>query len=195
MTRSEEKKVLRRTMAALEQGLSPAYKERSADKIARHLTALPEFQEADTVFCYYGRTNEINTRPILEAALAAGKRLCLPRCLGHGVMVPLQVLDLDQLEERSLGLLEPPADAPVVATDAIDFALIPCVTCNRSGHRLGWGGGYYDRFLSSYRGAAVLLCREKLLRDEIPLEPHDYPIPWVLTEKGLYEDGTPARLG
>ena len=66
---------------------------------------------------------------------------------------------------------------------------------NHLGQRLGQGGGYYDRFLSNYRGGTVLLCREKLIREEIPLEPHDYPIPWVLTEVGLYEDGTPARLG
>ena len=57
------------------------------------------------------------------------------------------------------------------------------------GQRLGHGGGYYDRFLSQYRGGTVLLCREQLIRQEIPVEPHDYPVPWVLTERGLYEDG------
>ena len=55
--------------------------------------------------------------------------------------------------------------------------------------------GYYDRFLAHYRGGTVLLCREKLIREEIPLEPRDMPVPWVLTERGLYEDGIPARLG
>ena len=78
---------------------------------------------------------------------------------------------------------------------AIDFAVLPCVTCNYLGQRLGHGGGYYDRFLSQYRGGTVLLCRELLIRQEIPVEPHDYPVPWVLTERGLYEDGIPAPLG
>ena len=84
---------------------------------------------------------------------------------------------------------------PLLNMDEVDFAVLPCVACNHLGQRLGRGGGYYDRFLSGYRGGTVLLCREKLIREEIPLEPHDYPIPWVLTETGLYEDGTPARLG
>ena len=56
---------------------------------------------------------------------------------------------------------------------------------------MGRGGGYYDRFLSQYRSSAVLLCRERLIREEIPVEPHDCPVPWVLTEQGLYEDGVP----
>ncbi len=71
--------------------------------------------------------------------------------------------------------------------------MIPCVTCSREGRRLGRGGGYYDRFLAHYRGAAVLVCRERLLRQEIPFDLHDYPVPWVITEAGLFEDGTPAR--
>ena len=92
-------------------------------------------------------------------------------------------------------LLEPKEDCAIVDVDNVDFAILPCLTCNHAGQRLGKGGGYYDRFLSHYRSGTVLLCREKLIREEIPVEPHDYPVPWVLTEVGMYEDGTPARLG
>lgn len=194
MTRMEEKQQLRRTMRALEAGLSARYKEESSRAIAGHLLAMPEYQEAGTVFCFVGTDREIDTRPILEDALAAGKRLCVPLCTGKGIMELRQVTDLRQLVPGAYGISEPPADAPLVAADEVDFAVLPCLTCNHLGQRLGRGGGYYDRFLSHYRGGTVLLCREKLIREEIPLEPHDYPVPWVLTERGLYEDGTPARL-
>ena len=194
MTRTEEKQQLRRTMRALESGLSARYKEESSRAIAGHLLAMPEYQEAGTVFCFVGTDREIDTRPILEDILAAGKRLCVPLCTGKGIMELRQVTDLRQLVPGAYGILEPPADAPIVAVDEVDFAVMPCLTCNRLGQRLGRGGGYYDRFLSHYRGGTVLLCQEKLIREEIPLEPHDYPVPWVLTERGLYEDGTPARL-
>lgn len=194
MTRMEEKQQLRRTMRALEAGLSARYKEESSRAIAGHMLAMPEYQEAGTVFCFVGTDREIDTRPILEDALAAGKRLCVPLCTGKGIMELRQVTDLRQLVPGAYGILEPPADSPLVSVDEVDFAVLPCLTCNHLGQRLGRGGGYYDRFLSHYRGGTVLLCREKLIREEIPLEPHDYPVPWVLTERGLYEDGTPARL-
>lgn len=106
-----------------------------------------------------------------------------------------QITALDQLVPGIYGIPEPPAGSPLILTDSVDFAILPCVTCDHSGRRLGRGGGYYDRFLTHYRGGAVLLCRERLIREEIPVEPHDRPLPWVLTERGLYEDGTPARLG
>ena len=137
----------------------------------------------------------MDTRPILENVLAAGKRLCVPLCAGDGIMELRAVTVLDQLVPGAYGILEPLADAPKVDVDEVDFAILPCVTCNHLGQRLGRGGGYYDRFLAHYRGGTVLLCREKLIREEIPLEPRDMPVPWVLTERGLYEDGIPARLG
>ena len=195
MTRTEEKQRLRRTVRELERQLSPRYKTESSRAIAAHLLAMPEYQAAGAVLCFVGTEREIDTRSILEDALAAGKHLCVPLCVGEGIMELRAVTDLRQLIPGAYGILEPPADAPAVDMDEVDFAILPCVTCNHLGHRLGRGGGYYDRFLARYRGGSVLLCREKLIREEIPLEPRDMPVPWVLTERGLYEDGIPARLG
>ncbi|MEG1858223.1 MAG: 5-formyltetrahydrofolate cyclo-ligase, partial [Pseudoflavonifractor sp.] len=105
------------------------------------------------------------------------------------------IRSLGELVSGAYGILEPAADSPRMNPDEVDLAVLPCLSCNHLGQRLGQGGRFYDRFLSAYRGGTVLLCREKLLREEIPVEPHDFPVPWVLTEKGLYEDGIPARLG
>ena len=195
MTRSEEKKALRATMRRLCDALSPRYCETADRAIAAHLIGMPEFQEAETIFCFVSTVREIDTFPILRNILESGKRLCVPLCMEHGIMETRLVTDLAELRPGAYGILEPAAGSPLVRIDEIDFAVLPCVTCNHGGQRLGRGGGYYDRFLSHYRGGTVLLCREKLIREEIPVEPHDYPVPWVLTERGLYEDGIPARLG
>lgn len=195
MTRQEEKQQLRKIMRRLEHELSDRYLRSSSASIAAHLLAMPEYQAAETVFCFAGVKREIDTHLILEDVLSAGKRLCVPLCTAPGHMELRQITALSQLSTGSFSLLEPPVNTPRISIDDVDLAVIPCLTCNHGGQRLGKGGGYYDRFLSHYRGGTVMLCREKLIREEIPVEPHDYPIPWVLTEKGLYEDGIPARLG
>jgi len=196
MTVQEEKQRLRRVIRDLESNLSARYKSQSSQAIAHHLLAMPEYQTAQTVFCFVGTAREIDTRAILNDALNMGKTLCVPLCTAQvGLMELRQITDLSQLIPGSYGIAEPPANAPLIDLDQVDLAILPCVTCSHEGARLGKGGGYYDRFLSSYRGGTILLCREKLIRAEIPIEPHDMPIPWVLTETGLYEDGTPARLG
>lgn len=195
MTRKEEKQQLRRTVRALERELSPKYKAESSRAICQRLIAMPAYQSAETVFAFVGTEREIDTTLFLQDALASGKRLAVPLCVGDGIMELRQITSLGQLLPGAYGILEPGPDTPLIPTDEVDFAVLPCVSCNHLGHRLGQGGGFYDRFLTHYRSSMVLLCREKLIRDEIPLEPHDYPIPWVLTERSLYEDGIPAHLG
>ena len=195
MTRAEEKKELRKTIRALEKTLSAAYKADSSAAIARRVLALPEYQAAGTVFCFVGTAHEIDTTAILEDALRRGKRLCVPLCVGDGIMELRQITSLEQLSPGAYGILEPPADSPVIGPDGVDFAVLPCLSCSHSGHRLGQGGGFYDRFLTRYPGGAVLVCRERLIREDVPVEPHDCPVPWVVTERALYEDCSPARLG
>ena len=196
MTKQEQKRALRQTMRCLESQLSDRYKTQSSQKICAHLLAMPEYQASSTIFCFVGTAHEIDTRPILTHALESGKRVCVPLCTAPGIMELREIASLTDLSPGAYGIPEPDAArCPAVDTDEVDFAVLPCLCCNHQGHRLGQGGGYYDRFLSHYRGGSVLLCREKLLRQEIPLEPHDYPVPWVLTETCLYEDGMPERLG
>ena len=195
MKRNEEKRQLRAVIRTLVRQLPEEYTHRADQAIAARLLAMPEYLEAGTVFCFVSTSWEINTRPILEDVLSSGRALCVPLCVGDGIMELRQISSLAELTPGTYGILEPSADSPRVEPDAVDFAVLPCLSCDHAGRRLGQGGGYYDRFFSVYRGGAILLCRERLIRAEIPTEPHDYPVPWVLTEAGLFEDGTPARLG
>ena len=184
MTKQEEKQALRRAVRAAERTLSDSYKARSAAAVCGHLTSMPEYLAADTVFCFVGTAHEIDTRPLLDDALRRGKRLCAPLCTGVGIMEARQITSPEQLVPGAYGILEPPADAPVIPPDQIDFTVVPCVACDHAGRRLGQGGGYYDRFLAGYAGEALLLCRQALLRTDIPWEAHDVLIPTVITEQG-----------
>lgn len=189
---NEKKQWLRRAVRNAENQLSLAYRTEADRTIAAHLLAIPAYQAAKTVFCFVSTGLEIDTRPILTRTLADGKLLCVPLCVGAGIMELRQITDLNQLSPGAYGIPEPPGDSPQLSP--VDLAVLPCAACDRFGRRLGRGGGYYDRFLARYQGAALLLCREHLLQPEIPVEPWDIPVPWVLTEKGLYRDGMPVPL-
>jgi len=193
MTRTEEKRALRTQLRAAGLALPESYRTAADAAICARVMALPEYRTAGTVFCFVSTEREISTRAILTDALRAGKRVCVPLCTAPGLMEPRQIRSLEELRPGICGIPEPAADSRYVPADEVDFSVIPCLSCSRSGQRLGQGGGYYDRFLSAYRASAVLICRERLMREELPTEPHDRPVPWVVTEQALYEDGIPAR--
>lgn len=111
MTRQEEKRRLRRTVRELEARLSPRYLEESGRAIAAHLLAMPEYLAAGTVFCFVGFGPEVDTRPILENILAAGKVLCVPRCTGPGQMELRQITDLARLSPGPSASWSPPRTA------------------------------------------------------------------------------------
>ena len=195
MTLSEEKRALRQRLRRLERSLTADYRDRSGRAIVEALLCAEAYRDAECLCCFAGTGPEIDTRPLLRDALSMGKRVCVPLCAGPGVMEMKLISSLRGLSPGAMGIPEPSPDAPTIAPSEIDFLVIPCLACDRSGNRLGRGGGYYDRFLRGYRGASVLLCREAMLRDSVPMDAHDVSLPLVLSERGFYRDGvlSPSR--
>lgn len=178
----EEKARLRKQIAQQVQGFEQEYLKQSNEAIARSMLALPEFAGAKTIFTYVSIGAEPDTHAIIGAALAAGKRVCVPRCLGGGIMEARQITGLDALRPAPMNLLEPDEDAPLVPPEEIDFVITPCVAASKDNMRLGHGGGYYDRFLAKVNCPVVCLCRGRLLQQSVPTEPFDKPVHRVITE-------------
>lgn len=178
-----DKRELRKCFLRQTAALGEEYRQRADAAMARRLYALPEFAAAGVVFCYVGVKQEVATRGILAAALAAGKTVCVPKCFANGIMQARQITDLAQLRPAAFGLLEPEEAAPLVGPGAIHFCVVPCIAADRQGNRLGYGGGYYDRYLPQVRGYTACLCRHRLLQASLPQEPHDLPVQLVLTEE------------
>ena len=180
----EEKKALRTFIRKKERTLDPVYKAESSEAICRHLLALDEYKSAKVVFAFAGTEKEIDTSLFMNETIAAGKTLILPRCAAEHAIDLCVVRSMDDLEAGAYGILEPKKSCALVTAADIDFAVVPCLSFDRKGRRLGQGGGYYDRFLRRCTGDALLLCREALLRAHIPQEPHDVRLPAVITERG-----------
>ena len=145
---NEQKIELRKEIANTIKALPVGYLRRAGAGIGERLASLPEYRAAKTVLAFASTAAEPDIWPFLRRALADGKSLALPVCVASGVMVFRAVTDLDALAPGKYGIPEPPAESALVPPEAIDFTVIPCVTCDKAGDRLGHGGGYYDRFLA-----------------------------------------------
>ena len=186
VTAAERKRELRKQLKKRRSSLTEKYKKDADRQIFRRAISLPEYRAAETIFCYAGTEEEINTRPVLERILSDGKRLGVPRCIGKGIMEVRMVTHLEQLKPGMYGILEPEESCALIRPEEIDLAFVPCLSCGRDGRRLGYGGGYYDRYLIQTTCGKIALCREKMLEEEIPAQEWDLGMDKVVTERCVY---------
>ncbi len=199
--------------------LSEEYRQRAGAEIAMRLVMYPVFQQVETVFCYVSMAQEPDTRMILETAWSMGKTVAVPRCVPgpERRMEAVVIRGFEDLEPGMMGISEPKQGLPVLDGYKIDLAVVPCVSADRSGGRLGHGAGYYDRFLHGQTMYKFGLCFDELLMDnvakryapgsaaatilagqgigpvekQIPMEESDVRLDRVITEKQNYN----ARVG
>ncbi|MDO4567160.1 MAG: 5-formyltetrahydrofolate cyclo-ligase, partial [Oscillospiraceae bacterium] len=149
------------------------------------LLSLPEYAEAQTVFCYCSTELEIDTDGIINNALESGKLVCVPLCGENRTMTARLIRSLEDVKEGRFGLREPSADAPLVNRESIDLAVVPALMCSRGFERLGNAGGYYDRYFENSDILRAALCREALLKNRLPSAAHDVKMDIVVTESAV----------
>lgn len=181
-----DKKSFRKSVQDEIAALSEAYIQMSNAGIYENFIAMPEFVNARNVFAYISDGREPETVRIIQKALDMGKRVALPISYNGGRMEPHVIASLAELVPGKFGIPAPGEDSPVMAEEEIDLIIVPAVTFNRQGFRLGRGGGYYDRFLERSDAVSVGLGRESLIC-EVPLEPHDMAVDCLVTESGVYK--------
>lgn len=182
-TTAEEKAGLRRRIRAQLAALTPEMLAQSDRALFDAFLALPQVERAQTLFLFWGVPGREPETQILARALAArGKRVGLPRMLPErGMEVRLFQPDVP-LVQASFGIWEPPEQAQLLDRAQLELALVPSMCYDREGYRLGFGGGYYDRWLAGFTGFTVGLCRDCVLQERLPREEHDRRVDLVLTE-------------
>lgn len=182
-TPDQEKKELRRQVRAQLAQLSPQQMREEDDAMFARFLALPQVERAKTIFAFWGIPGrEPETGRLVEALTARGKRVGLPRMLPEHQMEVRLYDPAIPLHSVAFGIQEPGEDCPLIPSDEIDLILVPAVCYDRKGYRLGFGGGYYDRWLEHFSGDRVGLCRSCILQDCVPTEPHDSRVDTLITE-------------
>ena len=183
-TTAEEKRALRAAVRAQLSALTDRERQESDEKLFCRFLALPQVEAAETIFAFWGIPGkEPDTARLIKKLIGAGKTVCLPRMLPGHRMEVRRYLPQYPMKEADFGILEPdPALCPVVEREGIDLVLVPAACYDRRGYRLGFGGGYYDRWLAEFRGVTVGLCRQAVLQELVPIEVHDSRVDVLLTE-------------
>ncbi|MDU2685152.1 MAG: 5-formyltetrahydrofolate cyclo-ligase [Streptococcus parasanguinis] len=148
------KKTLRNQTIAAMKILPQTIKTQADEELTQRLLELPAFQEAKTLATYLSFDHEVSTAGLIQAALQFGKRVCVPRTYPHGRMEFVEY-DPDILEKTRFGLLEPNEKGKLVDQSEIDLIHVPGLVFQSTGYRIGYGGGYYDRYLADFAGKTV----------------------------------------
>lgn len=142
----------------------------------------PFYQEAKIIATYLSFPHEFQTQGLIEQALKDGKKVLIPKTYPKGRM-DFVVYNPQQLVKTSFGLLEPQGDLEVVDASQIDLIHVPGLAFTTEGYRIGYGGGYYDRYLEYFSGHTLSTVYHYQVQDFIP-EKHDIPVQEVLIDEG-----------
>ncbi len=158
------------------------------EKILEKLLSMREYQTCKTVLTYVSLPIEVDTLSLITRALADGKRVAVPRCVdGSRLMEFYYIESLDHLATRTYGVLEPVIERCELVRDFGDsICIVPALAYDKAGYRLGYGAGYYDRFLSGYPGAKIGVVYAQNLRKRLWSGRYDVPVDLIITEKRLW---------
>ncbi len=153
--------------------------------VCRVLSEAPSYRHAAVLLAYAPRSVEIDIMPLLRAALSEGKRVALPRSRPGGEMTFHYISSLDSLVPGLYGISEPPGDAPVYEGVPASLCLVPAFVFDRDGYRIGYGGGYYDRFLRGYGGTAIGVIYRDFVIPRLPRGRFDLATTALATDRGI----------
>jgi len=179
------RRAIRRRARAAREAMGPGERRGASTRVTRALLRLDAVRSARVVMAYAAFRGEVDLSAFVEELLASGVRVVLPRTLvEERRLEPYPVGNLDELEPGAYGIPEPPARGKPVPPALIDVVIVPGVAFDPRGNRLGYGAGYYDRFLSTIppHTVAVAPAFEVQVVEGIPARPDDVPVDVIVTE-------------
>lgn len=180
-----EKKEFRNKIKKHIKSLDENFLEISNYMIYQNVMKLPEIADCDRILIYCSMGREVDTRRIIDAMFSSGKTVTLPVCEGEGIMHFTELRPDGLKIEGMYGILEPEKDAEVITPRDGDVIIVPALTFDKNGYRMGKGSGYYDRFLKKRDFISIGLARDCLLTDYVPRQDHDMKVNILVTDREI----------
>ncbi|MGE5174566.1 MAG: 5-formyltetrahydrofolate cyclo-ligase [Betaproteobacteria bacterium] len=180
------KKEIRKKVLAARDGIPPEQRSSKSREIEGRLFSLSEFKSARIIMFFASFRSEVETGPMIRRALAAGKRVILPKVKGSALEL-FEIKDFDKDVSPGIwGIPEPRGLLPA-KLDEIDVIVVPGAAFDERGNRLGYGAGFYDKLLSSFNKMTVAVAFDVQIVPNIPTDSHDVPVKKIVTEKRIIE--------
>lgn len=182
------KKEIRKDMIKLRNSYDEKVLDKLSSKIADNIFNWKEYKNSKSIMLYSSIKSEVRTKNILIKALEDFKIVALPKTLDMGNMIACIVKDINELKIGAYNILEP-NNCSILNKDSIDIVFVPGVAFDYKGYRLGYGAGYYDRFLKDYNGIKIGVCYSFQLINDVFPDKHDIKMDYLVTEKGIINTG------
>lgn len=154
--------------------------------IFNNVKKLYQYKSCNTVLVYVSTSIEVDTIEIIKAAWADNKKVAVPRCIPETRFMEFHYIDsFEQLTSGTFSVLEPNKDLPVVTDYANSLMIVPALIFDKFGYRLGYGKGYYDRYMSKYTGFTVGICYEADIKYRLHHGRFDRAVSLIVTENGI----------
>ena len=174
-----DKKELRKKIREQKRAMTEEQIVSASGRLGELFLNCDQYKAAKTIYGYLPYNQEVRTVPMLEQAMRDGKRVAVPKCYGDEMRF-IYMDDLSKFEKGYAGIPEPIADEPV-ADDKTALVLMPGMAFTKDGKRMGYGGGFYDKFLASEPNhPTVALCYDFQMVEDLPTEDYDIPVDCVL---------------
>lgn len=183
----ETKSTIRDRLLAQRLGLGPVDARRRSESVRAQLWLLPEFQAAGRVFAYVSaKDNEVDTRASISALLEEGREVACPCTAPDRDITWRKIESMTDLSPARYGIPEPNPDCTMLIPDSSSVVLVPGLAFTRNGDRVGYGVGYFDRFLAENQGISIGLGYDFQIIERMPTEAHDVPVHIVVTESTIH---------
>lgn len=186
---AEEKGLLREQGLAERRTLSLRERREKSVQIREKLEELTEFGKASLILTYVGaKDGEVETLPLIAALTHEGRRVAVPSILARGFMIWRQITGIEQFSGSRFGIPEPRKECPQVEKfSSGTIILVPGILYAPSGYRIGYGGGYFDRFLKEFPGTSIGVAFQMQVKNDLPREAHDVPVDHLVTEMKSFD--------
>ena len=184
MENNSEKKSLRKILLEKRDNTSFDLMKIASKSILKKIKKIESFRNAQKIGAYYPTGSEVLTQDIMQEALSEGKEIFLPKVIGKNIEFR-KIMNFSNLENGSFDIMEPRDECP--KDNNLDIILVPTVGISPKGVRLGYGHGFYDRFLAENKIKTISLVLEKQIIKNIPRLEHDVIINWIVTEDRIID--------